>query len=124
MQTSSKACAGRAEKLSRIAGACFFLALERRGKGKSEHFLKRAEAFHGLAVKEEPNSPVHRNNRALVREAKGDFEAAFLDFEAAKKLCNGNAVQRGVVEQNSLKTMEMIAPERRKLLAESIQIGI
>ena len=122
MQASNAVRAGKAERLSSIASAYFFLALEHRKNGKFEHFLGRSEKLHSLAIKEEPNSPVHRNNRALVREAKGDFEAAFLDFRAAKRLCNGDASQAKVVEQNSLKTRKRISPERQGLLAESIQI--
>jgi len=123
MQKSNVARASRAEKLSKIASAYFFLALEHRRNGKFEQFLGRSEKLHGLAIKEEPGSPVHRNNRALVREAKGDFEAAFLDFKAAKRLCNGDDCLRATVEKNALKTEARLGIETQRLLAESIQIG-
>ncbi len=123
MQKSNVARASRAEKLSKIANAYFFLALDHRRNGKFEHFISRSEKLYSLAINEEPGSPVHRNNRALVREAKGDFESAFLDFRAAKRLCNGNASQANVVEQNSLKTKARISPEKQELLVEPIQIG-
>jgi len=124
MQTSNAVPKSKAERLSAIASAYFFLALEHRRNGKFDYFLQRSESLHGLAIKEEPNSPVHRNNRALVHEARGDFESAFLDFEAAKKLCNGNDSLRAAVEKNASRTEAMLGIEAYGPLAESIQIGI
>ena len=123
MQKISAVRASRPERLSKIANAYFFLALDHSRNGKFEHFLSRSERLHGLAIEEAPDSPAHRNNRALVREAKGDFEAAFLDFRAAKRLCNGNDSLREAVERNALKTEEKISPGRQKLLVESIRTG-
>ena len=124
MQKSNVARASKGEKLSRIADAYFFLALEYRRNGKFEHFISRSEKLHSLAIKEEPNSPAHRNNRALVREARGDFEAAFLDFRAAKQLCNGDESLRAAVEKNALKTERKLGIEKQEPLAEPIQKGI
>ncbi|MFA5929909.1 MAG: hypothetical protein WC861_03435 [Candidatus Micrarchaeia archaeon] len=118
MQTRSATPKGKAERLSAIASSYFFLALEHRRNGKFVHFLERAEALHGLAAKEEPSSPVHLNNRALVREAREDFEGAFLDFKAAEKLCNGNDRLRAAVENNALKTETRLGIEKQGPIAE------
>jgi hypothetical protein len=112
----------RSERLSVAAGGYFFLGIEHRKNGRMEHFLKRSEKLYSLAAEADTSSIVPRNNRALVREALGDFEGAFLDFEAAKRLCNGNAEQKGVVERNSGNTCARISIGRRKLLLESILI--
>jgi len=122
MQKTKPQVASQPERISEIACSCFFRALNQRGE-KVQHYLLLAEKWYGIAMEKEPHSPVPRNNRALVREVKGDFEAAFLDFAAAKRLCNGNADQASVVEQNSLKVRERISPERQLALLESIQIA-
>jgi|GEM_PF-3912794 len=124
MQKISAVRENRGERLSRIATAYFFLALDHRRNGKFEHFISRSEKLHSLAINEEPDSPAHRNNRALVREARGEFEAAFLDFRAAKQLCNGNESLRAAVEKNAMKTERKLGIEERAPLLEPIQIGI
>jgi len=122
MQTNSITRPNRAEKFSKIAGAYFKLAVEHKGNGKFEHFLLRAEKLYGIAINEEPNSLAHRNNRALVRKANGDFEGAFLDFEAAKKLCNGNKEQLGDVEKNLQQIYDRTGVEGRKKIGVEKQI--
>ena len=122
MQKIKQQVADQSERISEIACKCFFRALNQRGDDVQHHLL-RAERLYGIAIDAEPRSAVYRNNRALVREVKGDFEAAFLDFAAAKRLCNGNAEQASVVEQNSLKVRERISPERQSALAEPIRIA-
>ena len=124
MQLSNTAPKGKAERLSEIAGSYFFLALAHRKNGKFEHFLSCSEKYYGRAISEEPGSPVHRNNRALVREARGDFENAFLDFEAAKKLCNGDDVIRAAVGKNASKIEARLGIGKPGPLAEPIPEGI
>ena len=123
MQRSNVARKSNAERLSSIASDYFFLALEHRRNGKFEHFLSRSEKLHGLAIKEEPKSPVHRNNRALVREVGGNFKGALFDFKAAKKRCNGDDILRAAVERNARKTEARLGSGKQDPLAEPIQIG-
>jgi len=123
MQAKGAVGANRARRFSRIANDCFFLALGS-GKDKIDHFLARSEKFCSLAVEEDPASPIYRNNRALVRAGRDDFEGAFLDFEAAKRLCRGNEERIAVVERNSQTACDRIGAERRKHLLKSIPIGI
>ncbi len=124
MQLSNTAPRGKAERLSSVASSYFFLALGHRKNGKFFHFLGRSEKYYGIAISEEPGSPVHLNNRALVREAGGDFEKAFLDFEAAKKLCGGNGGIRESVEKNAARTMAKLGIEKPGPLAEPVSEGI
>jgi hypothetical protein len=123
MQKSGEAPKSKAERISSMACSYFFLALEHRRNGKFDYFLQRSEALHSRAMEEEPSSPVHLNNRALVREAIGDFAGAFLAFKAAKKLCNGNDPLRAVVEKNASGTEAHLGFGARAPIAEPIQEG-
>ncbi|MFA6213855.1 MAG: hypothetical protein WC717_01115 [Candidatus Micrarchaeia archaeon] len=115
----------RDERMLRLANGYFLHATTffRSGE-KYGVMLGRAIRLYDAAIAESPRKAALYNNRALVHEINGDFESAFLDFEAAKRLCNGNRAQAEMYEMNSLETAGRIDPKRQKALAESIQMGI